>query len=108
MFSKGFFIWTTLVEHMCILVSPSPLYEKENVKRKAEWQTFIARGIQGKRRVNGSICELKVNPRKNQQRESRARPPTLIFKEGLTNLRNFYILIQGLFSSTFMGEKTFK
>ena len=73
-------------------------YKKENGKN-------IAKGIQGKRRVNGSICELKVNPRQNQQWESRARPPAQIFTEGSTKFGNGYILHQGLFSSTFYGGK---
>ena len=73
-------------------------YKKENGKN-------IAKGIQGKRRVNGSICELKVNPRQNQQWESRARPPAQIFTEGSTKFGSGYILHQGLFSSTFYGGK---
>ena len=54
---------------------------------------------QGRRRVNGSICELKVNSRQNQERESRARPAAQIFEEGHTKLRNRYVVYQGLFWS---------
>ena len=87
---------------MCFLVFASRLSEEENKRRMAK---IYCKGTQGKRRVNGSICELKVNPRQNQQRESRARPPTQIFKEGHTELGNCYILNQGLFYPTFYGGK---
>jgi len=66
---------------------------------------IYCKGTQGKRRVNGSICELKVNPRQNQQQESRTRPPAQFFNEGYTELGYGYILNQGLFSSTFYGGK---
>ena len=56
---------------------------------------IYCKGTQGKRRVNGSICELKVNPRQNQQRESRARPPTQIFEEGFAKIGYSHTLYQG-------------
>ena len=68
---------------------------------------IYCKGTQGKRRVNGSICELKVNSRQNQQRESRARTPAQVFNEGYTELGNCYTLNQGLFSPTFYGGKEF-
>jgi hypothetical protein len=44
---------------MCLSVFASPK-RKNNKKRMAN---IYCKGTQGKRRVNGSICELKVNPR---------------------------------------------
>ena len=89
-------------KYVCFLVFASRLSGEGNKRRMAK---IYCKGVQGKRRVNGSICELKVNPRQNQQWESRARPPAQIFTEGSTKFGNGYILHQGLFSSTFYGGK---
>ena len=99
---QGFPVWRTSCKYMCFLVFASRLSEEENKRRMAK---IYCKGTQGKRRVIGSICELKVNPRQNQQRKSRARPPTKFFKEGHTELGNCYIVHQGLFCPTFYGGK---
>ena len=68
---------------------------KKGKSRKRRMAKIYCKGTQGNRRVNGNICELKVNPRRNQQQESRARPPTQIFEEGFTEIGYSYTLYQG-------------
>ena len=68
---------------------------KKGKSRKRRMAKIYCKGTQGSRRVNGSICELKVNPRQNQQQESRARPPSHTFEEGFTEIGYSHTLHQG-------------